>query len=1573
MDDLVFIRGNLYQIQRLSGNEMAIYCLSTGTEIQRISVNNNEILCYTKFNVKYYDLILVYQDELAIYSCVNQDVHHFHWVPTTTVPLYHEDYSSKMNYDFSSPYFITYSETYGTNSGVLLTLNDIDFSTKYSFNSDKNEEYKYHVSIAKLSVESDYLSIVTVNEVNEHLLYIIDLNSLHNLIPSKVIDDNDDSVSIYSDISGSTTIETINLILPTRPNVETGFHYTITILGSAEINHFVWKPRNNNISSLFFTLNNNYDHIKIWSVSKNDPALLNATNQEALCTIDTQMILEIPISHLVITTPAINNNERILINWIEQLACTSTEFEFYGAMRTKETSRASNKNINQTEGDWLSIIYPVKTSDNKPTKKQNARSGVSIILVSKQDKNTITASEVGTGILLEADSYSNKYAVGSYVIGKFRSNVRGYPVAFDIITKNADISMKNKSSTIILQQSFVVEHNNDAVTSKELSFTLIKDNAIQVGREHFLSNQTTLTPMYNALSNSNSIARVTLIPINPNGVYQVHIDRIDCSDKNSLQLWRLRNHRYSKGIYDEYKNDDYSVLDCAVFAASNACIRQAISLVPSNQLIINTISGDHQRICLSLLCLDDQRSRNQSDASDTANNMEATYNLEVAPSPLYGLGVRLEGKTHTNGMPISCIQSFRKHPNTGEKLHIEKTGVVEVGDEVLAVNGITLRGLELAETIKTIRNLIQTSLGKPMKLVIARKITPVKSSTLLACSKKRYRRWNLEKQINIPMNSISVHVSNTPICDGNGHLRLPVAVIIPGDNDPRLVLYLLNPIDGAIKECLSVAMLPVETTFYDVKIWPQISSSNQIYVTVMSKNANQTCLNVYHFTIIHHDDVTISNDWVVTLPVVGLSEKVNWVPITTPFCCGNNKKHCFFISNNCECNNTVAVFELSLSPNSDYINDVSSDITYSKFIQYIELPVSDITMSINSIQWIDGSSIYVTTNCELYIFVFENGKYKLNSNAVCDNVITAGSTSWSVYPGNHVESLLSKHCIDSLVKTELEENSLISTNGIAELFGLFYSLLSNETVTVNGINEFLTSVQSTIMTPIDTLITCYADSIRSASDVPSATITAAMIVSLSSIIRHGKYSAIEENSWRNLIQYLLQHYRFDTAAVRGLLLVQMRQVIREVAGARKRTPIVDCVSAASMLVSGSQKELLYALVERPWMQRIGNNSDDILNDIADAMLLNTGDNEYDIMGYLCECNVQYWCHDMTPLFKLIESVALQQFKVNKCAIDVYLEMVLLGKTDTLQQFCKIDKSESSQQLLKLLKIYAEYTDSAAILRKNAFALMRLGRYKHAAATFLLIQPPLIEEACSILAKQFGNPNYAFLLSRLFECKAVNNVNQSNGYILGSVSRNLIDKIILPSVKEKVTDTASYSADDAAFTVLCSMWFQDSTILSANTTQFAFINASHNGQKNEIDSVENILSAIAYCSWCLQYLSSDSYLTKISHYTLLSIANTYELHDIVVKIANDYKDVSKYKAAFNSYLVHCKAVYEKYTSSIAVEVYKTVEPVKPVEEEAPSDIPVTYKASSGFNFSGGNSMKPAVSASSENMASALDWF
>jgi hypothetical protein len=97
-------------------------------------------------------------------------------------------------------------------------------------------------------------------------------------------------------------------------------------------------------------------------------------------------------------------------------------------------------------------------------------------------------------------------------------------------------------------------------------------------------------------------------------------------------------------------------------------------------------------------------------------------------------------------------------------------------------------------------------------------------------------------------------------------------------------------------------------------------------------------------------------------------------------------------------------------------------------------------------------------------------------------------------------------------------------------------------------------------------------------------------------------------------------------------------------------------------------------------------------------------------------------------------------------------MVLVGKEDTLLQLAKTDKEKSGRQLLALLTLDDSYSSEKTrkSLQKNAFALMKLHRYRDAAAVFLLADPPFIKEACSVLNRQFSDPMLALLVTRLAE-------------------------------------------------------------------------------------------------------------------------------------------------------------------------------------------------------------------------------
>lgn len=58
-------------------------------------------------------------------------------------------------------------------------------------------------------------------------------------------------------------------------------------------------------------------------------------------------------------------------------------------------------------------------------------------------------------------------------------------------------------------------------------------------------------------------------------------------------------------------------------------------------------------------------------------------------------------------------------------------------------------------------------------------------------------------------------------------------------------------------------------------------------------------------------------------------------------------------------------------------------------------------------------------------------------------------------------------------------------------------------------------------------------------------------------------------------------------------------------------------------------------------------------------------------------------------------------------------MVLIGQVDKLILLAKADRQDSAKQLIRLLSLDDEFksADSHNKLRKNAFALLRLQRYK----------------------------------------------------------------------------------------------------------------------------------------------------------------------------------------------------------------------------------------------------------------------
>ena len=100
------------------------------------------------------------------------------------------------------------------------------------------------------------------------------------------------------------------------------------------------------------------------------------------------------------------------------------------------------------------------------------------------------------------------------------------------------------------------------------------------------------------------------------------------------------------------------------------------------------------------------------------------------------------------------------------------------------------------------------------------------------------------------------------------------------------------------------------------------------------------------------------------------------------------------------------------------------------------------------------------------------------------------------------------------------------------------------------------------------------------------------------------------------------------------------------------------------------------------------------------------------------------------------------------------------------------------QLVSLLNIDFESEKGRIALHKNAFALIRLGRLRHAIACMLCSKPPMLKEACRLANARMKDPMLALLIARLVEHpefttrsnNIANTSGGSNGYFVVNLRR-----------------------------------------------------------------------------------------------------------------------------------------------------------------------------------------------------------
>ena len=218
--------------------------------------------------------------------------------------------------------------------------------------------------------------------------------------------------------------------------------------------------------------------------------------------------------------------------------------------------------------------------------------------------------------------------------------------------------------------------------------------------------------------------------------------------------------------------------------------------------------------------------------------------------------------------------------------------------------------------------------------------------------------------------------------------------------------------------------------------------------------------------------------------------------------------------------------------------------------------------------------------------------------------------------------------------------------------------------------------------------------------------------------------------------------------------------------------------------------------------------------------------DYDILGALASVMAPVWLRDLSPVYDLVEKLSTAQYKDHRDSLKIFLELVVIQKTDKLLQLAKTDRNIMGKQLLQLLGMDFKTERGRQACHKNAFALLRLQRYKHAAAVFLCAEPPLLKEAVRVIIKHLRDPILALLISRLVEGRADADP-VLGGHVLGPISRKIICDDILPVLLANIRLGGSnlsdkeipltnkkdpfglhWGVDAGMLAISCSMWLQD---------------------------------------------------------------------------------------------------------------------------------------------------------------------
>ena len=112
----------------------------------------------------------------------------------------------------------------------------------------------------------------------------------------------------------------------------------------------------------------------------------------------------------------------------------------------------------------------------------------------------------------------------------------------------------------------------------------------------------------------------------------------------------------------------------------------------------------------------DSRTGGQEEAGEAGEDFSRLpiecFDVKIFPDVNFGLGLRLDNQNNR-----IIINNFKRHPVSNQPMSAEASGQVSIGDELAAVNDISLRGKSLTDVVSIIRTIL-TNIGHENSIVL---------------------------------------------------------------------------------------------------------------------------------------------------------------------------------------------------------------------------------------------------------------------------------------------------------------------------------------------------------------------------------------------------------------------------------------------------------------------------------------------------------------------------------------------------------------------------------------------------------------------------------------------------------------------------------------------------------------------------------------------------------------------------------------------------------------------------------------------------------------------------------------